>query len=160
MRNFDLAFEMLLGNEGNYSDNPADLGGETMYGVTKRVAEAHGYSGLMRDLPLATAKQITKSAYWDVYHCDEFPLEIGFAVFDAAYNGGHPAQWLQQAAGVPADGKIGPETVKKVLSANPDRLVMRFDAYRLKYMVSLGAWRTFSGGWANRIADNLIRAAQ
>src|SRR5690625_1688136 len=31
--------------EGAYSNNPADKGGETMYGITVSVARANGYSG-------------------------------------------------------------------------------------------------------------------
>ena len=48
----------------------------------------------MRELPLSSARQIAKSEYWDRYQCDQFGDAIGFAVFDAAYNGGAPAQWL------------------------------------------------------------------
>lgn len=157
--NFSIAFTVLLGNEGGYVDNPADPGGATRYGVTERVARAHGYQGDMRELPLDVARSIAKIEYWDRYQCDLFPLEIGFQVFDAAYNGGHPAQWLQQAAGVSADGVIGPATVRAVLATDPDKIVMRFDALRLKYMAALGGWPTFGKGWANRIADNLLRAA-
>lgn len=159
MSNFDLAFAALMGNEGGFVDNPDDPGGATNFGITQRVARANGYDGDMRALPLALAKSIAKTEYWDKYQCDLFSLEVGFQVFDAAYNGGHPAQWLQQAAGVPTDGVIGPATVRAVLGADPDKIVMRFDAMRLKYLASLSGWQSFGRGWANRIADNLLRAA-
>lgn len=159
MSAFDDSFKALIGNEGGYSNNPADPGGETMWGVTKRVAQAHGYAGAMRDLPLETAKAIAKAQYWDPFHCDQLPAAVAFQVFDCAYNGGHPAQWLQQAVGVAADGQIGPGTLAAVAAADPDKIIMRFDAYRLKYMASLSSWPTFGKGWANRIADNLLRGA-
>jgi lysozyme family protein len=159
MSSFDDAFTALIGNEGGYSFNPADPGGETMWGVTARVARAQGYAGPMKDLPIDTAKQIAKKEYWDAYQCDQFDARVGFQVFDAAYNGGHPAQWLQRAAGVTPDGVIGAQTVAKVRSSDPMQIIMRFDAYRLQYLGSLSAWPSFGRGWANRIANNLLRGA-
>jgi lysozyme family protein len=156
---FDDAFAALLGNEGGYVDNPADPGGETMFGVTARVARAWGYAGDMKDLPLDTAKAIAKKNYWDAYQCDQFDPRIGFQVFDTAYNGGKPAQWLQQAAGVTADGVIGSITVAAVRAADPMKIIMRFAAYRLQYLGNLPTWPSFGHGWANRIANNLIRGA-
>jgi lysozyme family protein len=156
---FDEAFTALIGNEGGYSFNPADPGGETMWGVTERVARAYGYTGAMKDMPRDTAKAIAKKFYWDPLHLDEFDPRVAFQVFDAAYNGGRPAQWLQQAAGVTADGVIGAITIAAVRAADPMKLIMRFSAYRLQYLGNLGTWPTFGHGWANRIANNLIRGA-
>lgn len=160
--NFDQAFDILMNpqHEGGYSNNPNDPGGETMYGVTERVARAHGYVGAMKDLPLDLAKQIAKTEYWDKYLCDQFDGNIAFQVFDAAYNGGHPAQWLQQAAGVSIDGVIGAETISAIRKTDPDKIIMRFDAYRLMYLGSLKTWPSFGHGWANRIANNLLIGAE
>lgn len=159
MSAFDDAFVALMGNEGGYVNNPADPGGETMWGITARVARANGYGGDMRNLPQAVAKQIAKKVYWDPYYCDQFDPRVAFQVFDAAYNGGHPASWLQTAVNVQPDGRIGPVTIAAVNAADPLRIVMRFLAYRLQYMSVLGIWPTFSHGWANRIAHNLLKGA-
>lgn len=159
MSSFDDAFVALLGNEGGYSNNPADPGCETMWGITARVARANGYGGDMRALPQVTAKQIAKKLYWDPYYCDQFDPRIGFQVFDAAYNGGQPASWLQRAAGSVIDGRIGPETIAAVKAADPLKVVMRFLAYRLQYMGDLSTWPTFGHGWANRVAGNLLKGA-
>lgn len=159
MSAFDDAFAALLGNEGGFVDNPADPGGATCWGVTERVARGWGYTGDMKDLPLATAKAIAKKFYWDPCQCDQFDARIAFQVFDAAYNGGHPAQWLQQAAGVTVDGVIGSITVAAVRAADPMKIIMRFAAYRLQYLGNLPTWTNFGRGWSNRIANNLIRGA-
>lgn len=158
MTAFDDAFTALIGNEGGYSNNPADPGGETMWGITARVARGWGYTGDMKDLPLDTAKAIAKKFYWDPYQCDQFDPRIGFQVLDAAYNGGHPAQWLQQAAGVTADGVIGAVTAAAVRAADPLKIVILFNASRIFYYTSLGTWPDFGRGWSNRIANNLRRA--
>lgn len=158
---FTDAFTMLLGNEGGYSNNPADPGGETMYGITARVARAHGYEGPMRNLPLLNAQSIAKTEYWDCCRCDELPPAVAFQVFDACYNSGYEraAQWLQQAAGVYVDNHIGPLTVQAVQRADPDKIIMRFDAYRLDFLASLNTWPNFGKGWARRIANNLLKGA-
>jgi lysozyme family protein len=159
MSSFDDAFSALIGNEGGYSNNPSDPGGETMWGITARVAHGWGYTGDMKDLPLDTAKAIAKKFYWDPFQCDQFDPRIGFQVFDAAYNGGKPAQWLQQAAGVTADGVIGAITAAAVRAADPLKIVILFNASRIAYYTSLGTWESFGKGWSNRIASNLRRAA-
>jgi lysozyme family protein len=153
---FQDAFAAVIGNEGGYSNSPADPGGETMYGITQSVARAWGYQGDMRALPLATAQAIAKTQYWDVYQCDQFDARIGFNVFDAAYNGGHPAQWLQRAAGVTQDGVIGAITIAAVRALDPMTIVARFNSSRISYYTSLvGEWPTFGRGWMNRLANNL-----
>ena len=125
-----------------------------MYGITERVARAHGYTGDMQSLPLALAQQIAKSDYWDAFHCDQFDPRIGYLIFDAAYNGGHPAQWLQAAAGATVDGVIGAQTVAAVRSVDPLKIMMRFNASHAEYYASLKNY-TFIDGWMNRIAFNL-----
>lgn len=156
MSSFDDAFTDLIGNEGGYT---VDDGGSTMFGITESVARENGYSGDMHDLTLDQAKLIAKKCYWDIYQCDQFDARIGFQVFDAAYNGGHPAQWLQQSAGVSVDGSIGAQTIGAVRSSDPLKIIMLFDAYRLQYMAGLDFWPSYGKGWSNRIAHNLILAA-
>lgn len=144
--NFEIAFAALLENEGAYSNNPADPGGETMYGITKRVAVKHGYTGEMRDLPLELAKSIAKAEYWDPVGGDELPALLDFQVFDASYNSGPSVaeRWLEQAL--------------QPVTDDIDKLIMRFDAYRLLFLRSLPSWPSFGRGWIRRIAKNLLRA--
>lgn len=159
MSAYDTAFDLLMGNEGGYSNNAADPGGETKFGITKRVAEANGYTGEMRDLPRDTAKVIAKRQYWDTLHLDDMHPRVAFQVFDGNYNGGRAARWLQAAAGVEQDGVIGPATIAAVNNVDPLKIILRFDAQRLKYLTGIGAWPSFGKGWVNRIADNLMDAA-
>jgi lysozyme family protein len=155
--NFDQAFERLLGHEGAYSNNPADPGGETMWGVTKVVARAHGYTGPMRDLPVATAKTIYRKTYWEAVRADELPESVRFDVFDAAVNhgAGQSAKWLQRAVGTSADGVIGAVTVAAARVAGPF-VVARFNGQRLQFYTDLNTWANFGKGWARRVASNLM----
>lgn len=151
--NIDQAVAILLRHEGGYSDNPADPGGKTMYGITERVARQHGYTGDMRDLPLSVATTIYRKQYWAMIKADDLPDELRFHVFDAAVNSGHvqAIKWLQRAAGVKDDGIVGPMTLKAAASVSP----AKYSATRLRFMTDLKNWPTFGKGWARRIADNL-----
>ena len=70
--NFNWAFDLLMGHEGGYSNNPKDPGGETMWGITARVARAWGYSGPMKSLPRETAKQIAKTLKSAVANAEQY----------------------------------------------------------------------------------------
>ena len=125
----------------------------------ERVARAHGYTGDMHAVPLTLAKTIAKTDYWDKFQCDQFDPRIGYLVFDAAFNGGHPAQWLQAAAQVTQDGVVGTGTVAAVRGTDPWRIMARFNASHAEYYASLRNF-TFIDGWVNRIAFNLRLGAE
>jgi hypothetical protein len=54
----------VLGREGGYANNPADRGGETMWGVTIARARASGYTGAMRAMSREQAVEIYRLYYW------------------------------------------------------------------------------------------------
>lgn len=155
--NFDRAFDRLIGNEGGYSFNAADPGGETMWGITSRVARASGYTGDMKALARDAAAAIYKARYWDAIRADELPPLLRFEVFDAAVNSGvqQAVRWLQRAAGVTDDGVLGPMALAAVHGGDPLRLALAFNGDRLELMTSLPTWGSFGRGWARRIAANL-----
>lgn len=154
--NFDQAFDRLMGHEGGYSNHPADPGGETMWGVTLRVARASGYTGAMRDMPRDFAKTIYRRDYWDAVKADQLPTAVRFDVFDGAVNSGarQSVKWLQQAAGTTADGIIGPATL--AAAGSKPGVAARYNGARLRFMTDLPTWGSFGKGWARRIADNLM----
>lgn len=124
MDSFDEAFKVLVGNDGGYSFNPTDPGGETMWGITERVARRQGYSGAMKNFPLDIAKQIAKDAYWNPLSLDEFDPRVAFQIPDANYNGGLVVLWMQKASAATEDGKFGPETVEAVKRMQPLQFIM------------------------------------
>jgi lysozyme family protein len=154
--NFDQAFDRLMGHEGSYSNNPMDPGGETMWGITQRVARTNGYTGDMRSLTREKAKEIAKAAYWTPCRADDMPDVFKFDVFDGAYNSGvsQSIKWLQRAVGATDDGQIGPATIAAAQSATP-LAIARYNGQRLQFMTDLGTFGQFGKGWARRIAANL-----
>jgi len=158
--NFEKAFEKLLGHEGGFVDHPRDPGGATRYGITQRVARAHGYQGEMRELPVAEARRIARIAYWDAVRADEAPDAVRYDLFDAAYHSGpeQATKWLQRAAGADDDGKLGPKTLLAARMADPQLLAKRFNGHRLRFLADLKTWDAFGKGWARRVAANLLGA--
>lgn len=154
---FDAAFDKLLGHEGGYSWHADDPGGETMWGVTYRVARAQGYTGSMRDMPRDFAKVVYRKLYWDACRADELPESLRFDVFDAAVNSGpkQAIKWLQRIVGAIEDGVIGPVTLALVAKKNPVAVAAAMNGERLDLMTSLPTWGSFGKGWARRIASNL-----
>lgn len=158
--NFDDAFTRLLGHEGGYSNNAADPGGATNWGVTQTVARANGYQGDMRDFTQDAAKAIYRRQYWDAVQADSLPTEVRFDVFDGAVNSGvgQSVRWLQRAAGADADGVLGAQTLAAVGVLPGAVVAARYNGYRLMFMAGLKTWPVFGGGWARRIASNLMGA--
>lgn len=160
MSNFDQAFVDLLGHEGGYSNNPADPGGETNWGVTVTVARENGYVGAMKDMDQSVAKVIYAKKYW-LPMFDQLPYPVALQIFDAAVNSGvgQAVRWLQRSVGVADDGKFGPVTLAAVSKADPIKLVLLFNAERLLFMTNLSTWGSFGKGWARRVATNLKKGA-
>lgn len=158
---FESLFNRLMQHEGGYVNHPNDPGGETMYGVTKRVAQAHGYFGDMRKLPKSTAKAITEKSYYKAVKGDQLDRLIAWQLTDAAYNHGNrqAVKFLQRAVGVTADGLIGPRTLAAVAEMDKNDVVFLFLAERLEFFTNLRIWQTFGKGWARRIVGNLRYAA-
>lgn len=154
--NFDTAFDRLIAHEGGYVNNPADPGGETNWGISKRSYPDVDIKNLTRD----QAKAIYRRDFWEPLG-DAHPA-IKFQVFDFAVNSGIQTaiRKLQAAIKVPDDGHWGPRSASTLAAMDLNDVLMRFAAQRLRFMASLTAWQTFGRGWANRIAGDLEYAAE
>lgn len=154
--NFDQAFEKLVGHEGGYVNNPADPGGETKFGISRR---AYPLEDIKR-MTLERAKALYLRDYWGPAGCDALPDGVKFDVFDLAVNSGitTAVRLLQNAVGVAADGLLGPVTLQAVNSMPAARLVARLNGWRLAFMANTPQFDQFGRGWARRIAANLKEA--
>lgn len=124
---FEQSFVKVIGVEGRYSNNPNDSGGETMYGITKKIAVANGYTHPMKDMPLSVAKVIYKKQYWDINRLDEVHAlspRIAHELFDTGVNMGTATaasflqRWLNALnrgesdfGDIEVDGQVGPITL-------------------------------------------------
>lgn len=153
--------ERILSHEGGYVNHPADPGGETNWGITKRTAVANGYQGSMRALTREKAIEIYRSAFWQRYRCHEMPDALAFQFLDVCINhgGGNAARMLQRALGVADDGIIGKITMAALHGQPENEVILKFNAERIAFYAKLKTFGTFGKGWVRRVADNLLHAA-
>lgn len=155
--NWEEALAHVLKYEGGYVNHPADPGGMTNLGVTKRVWEE--WTGRpateadMRALTPAMVSPLYKKRYWDAVRGDDLPSGVDFCVFDCAVNAGvgRASRFLQQAVGVTADGQIGPKTLEAVTAMPADQIIEKFCDLREAHYKSLSTFATFGKGWMNRL---------
>ena len=175
----DQLIDAVLDREGGYSNHPADRGGETNFGITTAVARANGYDGVMRDLPVGTARAIYRRLYWLRPRFDavaaQAPL-VAAELFDTGVNMGPPAAvaFLQRALNalnrgatdypdMPVDGLIGAITLAGLAAflarrgAGGERVLLKaIEALQGERYLALAERRpaneAFLYGWlANRI---------
>ena len=157
--NFDAALKAILHHEGGYVNHPADPGGMTNLGVTKRVWEewvGHEVDEkAMRGLTPEIVGPMYKVKYWDKIKGDDLPAGVDYCVFDAAVNSGpgRAVKWLQGCVGVDQDGGIGPKTLAAVAAFDPKELVEDYAKRRLSFLMDLKTWPTFGKGWGRRVAE-------
>lgn len=147
-----------LEGDGRLSTDPNDSGNWTggEVGAGKLVGSRFGISAAafpevdIASLTYGQAQALAKQRYWDPYQCDQLNPVLGWLVFDTAYNGGHPAQWLQRAVGVTVDGVIGAQTIAGVRNKPLTTVVLRFLADREDYWTECEAWGAEGRGWIHR----------
>jgi lysozyme family protein len=126
-KRIDDIIDNLIEREGGYSNNKNDLGGETIYGITEKVARANGYKGVMNQMPVSVARQIYFSEYVIKPGFDKVVMlspAIAFELVDTGINMGVDvsARFFQRVlnafndkgelyADIPIDGDIGRVTM-------------------------------------------------
>lgn len=118
---FEFAVNYVIDNEGGYSNHPDDRGGETKWGITREVAEQHGYR--FDDLTLRDAKAIYRQSYWrfDGITSRRLAAKCLDVVVNFGVSGG--TRVLQRACGAAVDGIYGPETERKLTNAATDDML-------------------------------------
>ena len=154
---FQQMFDRLIGHEGGYVNDPRDPGGETNWGITKRTAQANGYTGAMKAMTRDQALKIYQAAFWVRYQCDKMPEAVAFQFFDAAVNHGfgNASRMLQRAVGVADDGVIGSRTIAAIKQTAISDVIMHLNAERLEFYCKLDNFTSFGKGWVRRVAGNL-----
>lgn len=166
---FDAAFDRLIGHEGKFSNDRRDRGNWSSgtIGIGRLIGTKYGLAGMtypsldIENLTLEDAKAIYKRDWWDAIAANNLPPAIVFQLWDTAINSGmdRAKKLLQQAVGVTPDGKFGKQTHAAIESTHVNDVLLRFNGYRLLFMTDISTWPTYGKGWARRVANNLLYAA-
>lgn len=163
--NLMTAFTTTMAVEGGsrYVDHPDDPGGATKWGVSLRLARAMGLdldgdgdvdADDIRMISEGVALRVFEQVFWSAVRGDDLPAGLDLATADAAFHHGDLAarRLLQRAAGVRADGIIGPVTLA-ACAADPAEVLRRLGGLRGVHMAGLSGWTTFGAGWISRLID-------
>lgn len=146
---FEECIPIILEAEGGYVNDPADPGGETKFGISKRAFPKINIA----DLTIQQAKAIYKEYYWDRARIERLPSHLRLVVFDACVNMGNVAaiRLLQRLAEVAEDGVVGRVTAARATQITFQRyLQARRDFYQ-GIVARRPASRKFLRGWLLRI---------
>lgn len=154
---FDI-IDRTLQEEGGYSNDPKDPGGETNWGISKRAYPDEDIKGMTR----AEAVRLYYNDYWQKPGIAALPLELAFQVFDAGVNSGVTVavRLLQGVVGVPADGQVGPQTRAAVSALPLGVVILGFLAARERRYLNSHDWETYGKGWISRCAQCLQWASE
>lgn len=140
MNDFERAFKFLIGEEGGYVNNPADPGGETKYGISKK-----SYPDVdIAALTVEAAKGIYKRDYWDTLGLDSRPYGPALCLFDCGVN-----QGIARAKSI---------LLKVATSSQP--FVIAFQAERMLHYASLPTFKDFGRGWSRRLLRVAVEASK
>jgi lysozyme family protein len=147
--------------EGGLCDDPKDPGGLTNCGISQR-SHPDMTADQIRALTAATAAPLYQHEYWAAIHGDDLPDAVGFALLDFAVNSGvsGAVHALQRVLGVPADGAMGPQTVRAAQIMPSKRLVRDLCEQRLAFMEAQPNYAHDGKGWRRRVIQTAIEAFQ
>lgn len=158
--NYEDAFQVVIGLEGGYVNDPDDKGGETKYGISKR---QYPYMNI-KDLTEDQARGIYKRDYWNKLNLDKVnDHTVSLEIFDTGVNMGvtkaifilqESLNYLRHTLKI--DGIIGPITLAAVNDYKyPRDLVKTLDGVQFMYYLNIvkknPSQKKFARGWLKRI---------
>ena len=166
MSNFDRAFEYTVGNEGGYTNDAADAGGPTYWGITQadysRFLGRHASVQDVKNMPIDDAKKIYEAHYWKSLSLDQISCdEVAMCMFDiGVVRGiGVPPKYAQQICNhhgshLTLDGHIGPLTLFAINACDPGAFIRDFSSLAEGGFRAIVAARPSQGvflkGWVRR----------
>jgi len=174
---FEVADKLTRKNEGGYANNLADEGGETYKGIARKF---HGHLPMWKIIdavkaanPLARAKELNakleglaelqeqidafyRREFWDSQRLSLITSQpVANWIYDHHVNAGaRGIQWAQQAAGVKADGEIGPASIAAINAMPPAKFLQEAEDvaafYRLDKALANPSQTQFLPSWLRR----------
>lgn len=175
MAQFKIAFQKTLLHEGNYSNDPSDLGGETYKGIARNMhASWSGWkiidtSKKKSGFPATLNKDAELQKQVEEFYLVSFwgPLKAydiqnqsnADSIFDFAVNTGikNCIRIVQKVVGATEDGIIGNETLAKLNEYNSILFRIEFTLAKIKYYIAITkkrpANKKFLYGWIVRALE-------
>lgn len=160
MADFEKAFARLMREEGiGLSDHKADKGGQTFAGISRRFHPDWAgwkYIDAGTTPPTQLVRDFYHVEYWMPVKGDQFSDQrVAEVVFSQYVNmGGNALKMVQIAAGVIADGRIGPKSLEAINKMDPERLLDKLCIAMVARYYTIGmkdkTQRVWWPGWLGR----------
>ena len=162
-----MAVEIERAKKRGFTNDPDDLGGATMCGVTlatyTEYCRKKGYPRptvqRLKDIKYVDWLAILKTMFWDRWKADQIiNASIALMLVDFVWaSGNYGITVPQKAIGVKADGLVGPKTLAAINARNPKDLFDLLKKERLAYIERICKARPtnlkYKAGWLNRLND-------
>ena len=162
---YDAALARLLAHEGGYTNDAADPGGPTNFGITiydyRKYVKPGATAADVRAMKVEEAKAIYRDKYWDAQRCDELPAGVDYAVFDYGVNSGigRSGKVLRRVLGLTDnDWHTSDEVLAALRKREAKQIVVAICDERLRFLRSLRTWGVFGKGWGARVAEVKVYA--
>lgn len=162
----DAILDEILRREGGYADRAEDRGGPTNYGITAATLGQWRKLGRpatraeVKALTLADAREIYTQQYVISPRFDRIPdHDLRALLVDFGVHSGpaRAVKALQRALNVPADGVIGPQTLRALGRADKRevcRAVLRERGELIATILQRDpSQRVFAAGWVRRLME-------
>jgi lysozyme family protein len=145
--NFEACLKVTLQQEGGWSNNPHDPGGQTMKGVTQRTyndyRNRHGLAfQSVKYIGDAELQDLYRVGYWNPINGDNIAKGLDLMTFDTCVN----------SSSVEAR-----RLYSQLPQGSPTTKIIAYGRLRLGFMHRLRTWRWFSKGWTARV--NRVQSA-
>lgn len=172
MADFSKHIEPLVQKEGGYVDHnvPGDRGGRTYAGIASASNpdwEGWAYLNRGEKPPKEIVHELYKRRYWDPMLLDRVKSELVAACLfsSCVLSGPRTAVRLAQAVvETTVDGKMGPNTLKFINSADAEKFAMAFALARIarfsRIVQKNKSQGKFFRGWCNRVLRELSEAEE
>lgn len=146
-----------------WSDDPDDLGGKTMVGVTwatwQRYCMSHGLTATvasLRNMSFDTWRDIVYYFYWRAWKADQIENQsVAELLVDWVWGSGSPGVIIpQRLLSVKPDGIVGPVTLQALNNSNQSVIYEVLWLKRREYYKEICKKRNnskFIRGWLNRL---------
>lgn len=147
---FALCVDLIFELEGydKVVDDEFDSGGLTKWGISQAAFPEED----IRSLTKQDAIALYYKHYWKPAKCGELSPPVALAVFDCAVNQGVgvAARLLQESVGSPADGVVGPNTLRCAARMEPVETVVKLMTLRTRRYIGTKGFDRFGRGWMGR----------
>ena len=160
---FNSIFEYILSVEGGYSNDKADKGGKTKYGIIEVEARKYGYKGDMKDLSKEIAEDIYKNKYYLSNKLDKIKdKRVALSIADWTINSGNwGTKKAQQTVNIlkgdvlVVDGVLEEKSIQAINSINPEMFLTQYHELQRKFYKAIvdnnPSQSVFLKGWLNRV---------